>query len=167
MFALPQTAPATKALYRSLIEASLWKPVWCVLGTLLWSTGVSDIQGDGSSMSFLSAVCFCLFTSGSLVATPMVVHALAGAGLSSLAQNVSGVSIPGVGTLSPLKGVQTATKMGKHGFNMGLAVADFATRAFPRANKMVRRIPPLNVPPRSPLFKERKEKNEGKHGRKA
>jgi hypothetical protein len=53
LFVLPQTAGATSGLFRSLIEASMWKPVWCVLGTILWSTGVSDIQSGKNDISFL------------------------------------------------------------------------------------------------------------------
>jgi hypothetical protein len=46
LFVIPATASATGALYRSLIEVSLWKPVWAVIATLLWSLP-TDFSGVG------------------------------------------------------------------------------------------------------------------------
>ncbi len=152
LFVLPQTAGATSALFRSLIELSMWKPIWCVIATLIWSTGVSEIQGSGSSVSFLSAVCFCLISAGSLLCTPMVVHALAGAGLSSMAQNISSIAIPGVGSITPLKAFSKTADMGKRILNSGLTGAELATRQMPKTNYAIQYIPKFNVAPKLPLF---------------
>jgi hypothetical protein len=155
LFVLPQTAAATSALFRSLFELSMWKPVWCVIATLIWSTGVSEIQGSGSNVSFLSAVCFCLIAAGSLLCTPMVVHALASAGLTSMAQNISTIGVPGVGSVTPLKALTTASDMVKRTTNAGFTGADLATRQFPRTNQIVQQVPRFSVPPRKPIFVRR------------
>src|ERR1035438_1208066 len=76
LFVLPQTAGATRALYRAIIEVSFWKIVWSVLATLLWSAALSDINKPGTDISFISAICFNLMLAFSLAVTPKVVHAL-------------------------------------------------------------------------------------------
>lgn len=164
LFVLPQTAGATSALFRSLIEISMWKPVWCVIATLIWSTGISEIQGSGSSVSFLSAVCFCLIAAGSLVCTPMVVHALAGAGLASMAQNISSIGVQGVGTVTPLKSFSTASNIVKGSVNAGLTGADLATRQMPKTNQLVQNLPRFNTPKKPPLlnWKENEKNNDRK-----
>lgn len=89
-YVLPANSGATKALYRSLIEVSLWKITWSVLATLLWSSSLSSLNQPGYEVSFLSAIFMNLMLAGSLVATPMIVHALVGAGITSLAQAAGG-----------------------------------------------------------------------------
>lgn len=162
LFVLPQTAAATSGLYRSLIEISMWKPVWCIIATLVWSTGISEIQGAGSSVSFLSAVCFCLIAAGSLLATPMVVHALAGAGLSSMAQNVSAISVPGVGSVTPIKAASSSWNTMGRIANVGLTGADLATHNHNKVNQVVKQIPRFNVPSRPPVFVTKKPNEGGK-----
>ena len=162
LFVLPATAGATSALYRSLIEASLWKPVWCVIGTLLWSTGISDIQGPASSVSFLTAICFSLMAAGSLVLTPLVVHALAGAGLSSMARSISNVGVDGLGTITPMRAYSTASMMSRRTYNAIHTGSAFLTRPAPRLNRVVSAMPRFKLPPRRPLFeaKDLKKKQE-------
>ncbi len=162
LFVLPQTAAATSGLYRSLIEVSMWKPVWCIIATLVWSTGISEIQAEGSGVSFLSAVCFCLIAAGSLLATPMVVHALAGAGLSSMAQNVSTIAVPGVGSVTPLKTVSSGWNTVGRVANAGLTGAEIATRNHTKVNQVVKQIPRFNVPDRPPVFITKKPNDGGK-----
>ncbi len=161
LFVLPQTAAATSGLYRSLIEVSMWKPVWCIIATLVWSTGISEIQGTSSNVSFLSAVCFCLIAAGSLVATPMVVHALAGAGLSSMAQNVSSIAVPGVGAVTPLKTITSAWNTTGRITNAGITGAEIATRNISKVNHVVKKIPRFNVPEKPPLFVTQEKKKGG------
>jgi hypothetical protein len=155
LFVLPQTAAATSGLFRSLIEVSLWKPVWCVIATLIWSSGISDIQGTTSHVSFLSAVCFCLIAAGSLIMTPMVVHALASGTVSSLASSLGSIGIPGVMNLTAANVASKALTGGGRMYNTGLNAADYATRnTSPRTNQLVHKLPPLNVPPRKRVFSE-------------
>lgn len=142
LFCLPATAAATSALYRSLIEASLWKPVWCVIATLLWSTGVSELQGEASPYSLLSSICFCIIAAGSLVLTPIVVHALAGGGVSAMARSLATLGIDGVTAINPHKAVSTATRWSKRGFDTSLGAAERATgNSFPAINKRLKEMP--------------------------
>lgn len=155
LFVLPQTAGATSGLFRSLIEVSMWKPVWCVIATIIWSSGISEIQGSATNISFLSAICFCLIAAGSLVLTPMVVHSLASGTVSSLASNISSIGIPGVANFTAAGVASKAILGGGRMYNTGLSMADLVTRnSSATANQLVHKLPPLNVPPRKPVFSE-------------
>lgn len=146
LYVLPQTAAATSALYRSLIEIACWKPVWCVIATLLWSTGVSEITGSGSEVSFLSAICFCLIAAGSLLMTPMVVHSLAQGGMTSLAQNLGSISMAGIGTVTAGGAMLKGLKAAGGSYNVGLAASGALTnRYFPKLDKLHQKIPKVQV----------------------
>jgi hypothetical protein len=159
LFVLPQTAGATSALYRSLIEASLWKIVWAVLATLLWSTGVSDVAQHAS---LLSSICFNLILAGSVVLTPFVVHALAGKGVSSMNGTFGSVAVGGLAAFTPTAVVGAGAVAGKKMYNRTLNTADSLTRKhFPRTNKMVKATPRFRVPEKPPVF-EQKDKEKKK-----
>ena len=100
LYVLPVTASATSALFRSLIEVACWKIVWSVIATLLWSSALSQINQDGTQVSFLTAIGFNIILAGSLLLTPFVVHALAGSGLSTMGRDLSSLAIGGM-TISP------------------------------------------------------------------
>jgi len=153
LFCLPATAGATSALFRSLIEVSLWKPVWCVIATLLWSTGVSTIQADTSQYSLLTAICFCIIAAGSLVLTPMVVHALAGGGISTMARSVATLGVDGVTAVTPLTTAAIASRVTKRGYNTGLNAAQRVTQdRFPKLNERLKAAPRFVVRPAPPLL---------------
>ena len=159
LFVLPQTAMATSALYRSLIEACLWKIVWAVLATLLWSTGVSDVAQHAS---LLSAICFNLILAGSLILTPFVVHSLAGKGLSTMNGTFGTIAIGGLTTFTPTAVAGASLATGKKMYNRTLNTADALTRKhFPKTNKVVKSTPRFRVPEKPPLF-EKKDKNQEK-----
>jgi hypothetical protein len=100
LYVLPATAGATKALYRSLFEVSAWKIVWSVLATLLWSAAMSQINNAGNQINFITAVSFNLILAASLLMTPFVVNALAGAGIASMAAQMAGTAA-GAAAFSP------------------------------------------------------------------
>lgn len=100
LYVLPSTAPTTSALFRSLIEIATWKIVWSVIATLLWSSALSQINQQGTQISFLTAICFNVILAGSLLLTPFIVHALAGSGLAAMTKNVGALAIGGL-ALSP------------------------------------------------------------------
>jgi len=163
LFVLPSTASATRGLYQSLFEMSMWKPVWCVIATIIWSTGVSDIQAEGSGVSFLSAICFCLIAAASLVTTPIVVHMLAATGISAMGQTLSRISIPGFGAITPLNSVRQSLTLGKRTANTALLAADISTRKyFPKANEAITQIPKFRTPKGQPIFQKKPHKKEGK-----
>jgi hypothetical protein len=85
LFVLPATAGATKALYKSLIEISCWKIVWAVLATLMWSNALSQINQPATNIHIITVISYSLLLVFSILLTPYAVHALAGAGIASLA----------------------------------------------------------------------------------
>ena len=100
LYVLPATAGATKSLYRSLFEVGAWKIVWSVLATLLWSAALSQINQAESDINFITAVSFNLILAASLLLTPFVVNALAGAGITSLGAQTAGMAA-GAAAFSP------------------------------------------------------------------
>ena len=92
LYVLPATAGATKALYRSLIEVGAWKIVWSVLATLLWSSALSQINDPHNNVNFITALSLNLILAASLLLTPLVVNALAGAGIATLASQTAGLA---------------------------------------------------------------------------
>ncbi len=121
-FILPATAGATKALYRSLIEVCMWKIVWATLAALLWSSALSDM--NKTDINFLTVISFNLILALSLLATPIVVSALASKGMSSMASSAIGTAAMAA-TFSP-------TLVAKKGVSMGVSAGTGAAKAFPR-----------------------------------
>ncbi len=151
LFVLPQTASATKGLYRSLFEAAAWKVVWAVLATLLWSTGVSGV----SDQNVIAAVCFNLILAGSLVLTPLVVHLLAKSGIASMSNSVGSIAIGGLTTLTPAKAATMAASLGKNTYNQALNTAERAATNFPKAHQAIQGMPRFHTPARKPIFQKK------------
>ena len=99
LYVLPATANATKALYKSLFVVASWKLVWSVLATLLWSSALLDLDKLGNEASFLTIIIFNIILAASLLFTPVIVNALMGSGLSSIAPRLGGVATA-AGTLA-------------------------------------------------------------------
>lgn len=116
LYVLPATASATSALFRSLIEVACWKIVWSVIATLLWSSALSQINHDGSQVSFLSAIGFNIILAGSLLLTPFVVHALSGGGLSQMGKDLSSLAIGGM-TISPSRTIGATKSLASKTFS--------------------------------------------------
>ena len=85
LYVLPSTASATKALYRCLFIVASWKIVWSVLAALLWTSALLDLEKISGEISFLTVILLNLMLAASLLLTPLVVKALMGAGVSTLA----------------------------------------------------------------------------------
>ncbi len=111
LYTLPVTASATKALFRSLVEIACWKIVWSVIATLLWSAALSKINGNGSQISFLTAISLNIILAGSLLLTPFIVHALAGSGLATMTRNVGALAIGGL-AITPSSAIAAGRSMG-------------------------------------------------------
>jgi hypothetical protein len=118
LYVLPITASATSALFRSLIEVACWKIVWSVIATLLWSTALSQINQQGTQVSFLTAIGFNIILAGSLLLTPFVVHALASGGLAQMGKDLSSLAIGGM-VLSPGRAVTSAKAIGTKSMDSG------------------------------------------------
>ena len=92
LFILPQTASATGALFRSLVEVSAWKVVWAVLGTLLWSTALRNFENIGDQTNFITVLTYTIMLSLSVICTPLVVRSLFNKGVSGLASTLGGAA---------------------------------------------------------------------------
>lgn len=90
LYVFPQTAGATSALFRSMLEVSLWKICWCVMATLLWSTALSDINKPEANVNWLTSVVLNLMLMISVLLTPKLVRALFIGGLSEMASGTQG-----------------------------------------------------------------------------
>lgn len=146
LYVLPSTAGATKALYRSLIEVSCWKIVWSVLSTLLWSLALSDINKDGHNIPFVTVIFLNLILAGSLLMTPMVVHALAGSGFAGLAQAAGGI-VAGATMAAPFSAVASAVSKGKRTYQRASAVREKISSG---ASKVQQRFFPKTMPRPAP-----------------
>jgi hypothetical protein len=129
-FILPQTAGATKAMFRSLIEVCLWKVLWSVLATLLWSFALSKINQPEANVNFCTVICLNLMLAASVLFTPMIVHSLTGAGLSSFTSGMVGMASaasaihPGSLVANGIKKVAlTSTRTAGKGSKLALSVA--------------------------------------------
>ncbi len=101
LFVLPATASATKALFRSLVEVACWKIVWATLASLLWASVLIEMNSI-NTLDFIKMICINLILGGSLLATPLVVHALGTAGLAGFTRNFTGIATA-AGFLTPMK----------------------------------------------------------------
>ncbi len=159
LYVLPQTAGATKALFRSLIEVSAWKIVWAVLAVLLWSSALSDI--NKTDFDFLSVLCLSLILALSLLLTPLVVHALCGSGIAGISTAMGGLTI--ATSLPAMKMMQYASTAGKSLYNVGRGSAGLATRKyFPKAHRMVKATPKFRHPDKPPIFEHPKKRPQRK-----
>ena len=118
LFVLPATSSATKALYRTIFEVCLWKVVWSVLATLLWSSALNDINAPGKDVNFISVICLNLTLASSVLLTPWVVHALANSGLSGFTRTLGGVAV-GAATISPASVMKAAKSTALKGIERG------------------------------------------------
>lgn len=94
LYVFPTTAGATSALFRSILEVSLWKICWSVIATLLWSTALSDINHD-PNITFLTAFVLNLMLALSVLLTPMVVRSLLTTGTAALSSSLQNMAMAG------------------------------------------------------------------------
>jgi hypothetical protein len=168
LFIIPSTSQATSGLFRSLIEVSLWKPVWAILGTLLWSLSISEINKPQTEINFLSVISLVLILAASLLMTPAIIHFLAGAGVAAIAPNIGRLGMGPVSVapidparvLSKTKGAAVNTT--KRTYNAGLnSSSQLSKKHFPRTHKVLEKIPRIRVPASS-LYIKRNNKKENK-----
>lgn len=147
LYVLPQTAGATKALFRSLIEVASWKIVWSVIATLLWNSALSEINKDGSQVSFLSAIGFNIILAGSLLLTPFIVHALAGHGLAQMGKDLGSLAIGGM-TISPTRTISGTKTLASKAISNGKSY--FTKQKFQSQSKNFMRSK-SNQPPKNKI----------------
>lgn len=122
-FILPQTASLTTGLFRTLFEVATWKIVWCILGTLLWSTALHDFEVKGQN--FITLLALTLMLAFSILLTPIVVRNLISGALSNVATQTAGLAAIGMtaGFASPAA-MAGLTKVGaKKAYGWGFSKA--------------------------------------------
>lgn len=102
LYVFPQTAGATTALFRSILEVSLWKICWSVMATLLWSTALSDINKPDAHVNWLTSIVLNLMLMISVLMTPKLVRALLSGGLSELASGAQGAVMTAASMTPPV-----------------------------------------------------------------
>lgn len=131
-FTLPSTAVATKGLFQSLIEVCLWKLIWSVLASLLWSFALSEINKPEYDVDFFTAILLNLMLAFSVLLTPMLVKSLLKGGLASSASSM-GNMILGAAALTPTGMIGTIKSGGqKIATGMSSENSDEIQRTSPR-----------------------------------
>jgi hypothetical protein len=100
LYIFPQTAGATTAMFKSILEVSLWKICWAVMAALLWSTALSDINTPQANINWLTSIVLNLMLMVSILMTPKLVRALLSGGISELASGVQG-AVMSAASLTP------------------------------------------------------------------
>jgi hypothetical protein len=100
LYIFPQMAGATAALFRSILEVSLWKICWSAMATLLWSMALSNINQPSANVNWLTSIVMNLMLMISILMTPKLVRALVSGGVSELASNAQG-AVMSAASLSP------------------------------------------------------------------
>jgi hypothetical protein len=91
LYVFPQTANATGAMFRSMLEVSFWKICWATMATLLWSMALSNVNQPEAHINWLTSI---------VLMTPKIVRAILGAGFSELSSSAQG-AVMGAASLTP------------------------------------------------------------------
>jgi hypothetical protein len=87
-YVLPATAGATKMLFKSLIEVTIWKCMWAVMGALVWSMAASQINDPKYQMNFVTVIILNLMLFFSLWKVPSITSAFLQSGVSQVASGL-------------------------------------------------------------------------------
>lgn len=88
-FVLPATAGATKMLFKSMIEVTIWKCLWAVMGALVWSMAASQINDPKYEINFVTVIILNLLLFSSLWKVPSLTSAFLQSGVSQMAAGLS------------------------------------------------------------------------------
>jgi hypothetical protein len=110
LYVFPQTAGATPALFRSMLEVSLWKIAWAAMSTLLWSTALSDVNKPEYHVDFLSALVMNLMLALSVLVTPFIVRGFVGSGVATVSSSfqsalMAGAALTPSGVIAKARGL--------------------------------------------------------------
>lgn len=87
-FILPATSGATKMLFKSLIEVTVWKCLWAVMGALVWSMAASEVNDPKYQMNFMTVIILNLLLFFSLWKVPSLTSAFMQSGISQVASGL-------------------------------------------------------------------------------
>ncbi len=150
LYIFPATAGATKSLFRSVIEVSLWKIVWASMAALLWSTALSDINKPEFQIDFLAAIVLNLMLAISVLITPILVKSLLTSGASTVASSLQTMLMAGA-ALTPAAVVAQPKAMAL--FVASKAV-EGSRKSFGRNSKMIKKFTPTQKSPQPPKTPE-------------
>ncbi len=88
-FVLPSTAGATRMLFKSMIEVTVWKCLWAVMGALVWSMAASQINDPKYEINFVTVIILNLLLFASLWKVPSLTSAFLQSGVSQVASGLS------------------------------------------------------------------------------
>jgi len=139
-YILPQTASLTGGLFRTLFEVATWKIVWCVLGTLLWSTALNNFKNSGQG-NFITLLALTLMLAFSLLLTPIVVKSLISGTISDMASKTAGLAAVGLsaGFASPAALTKLTTVGTKKAGSWGLKTTGRGLKAGYKGTKALGR----------------------------
>jgi hypothetical protein len=151
LYIFPQTAGATTAMFKSILEVSLWKICWAVMAALLWSTALSDINKPDANINWLTSIVLNLMLMISILMTPKMVKALLSGGMSDLASGAQS-AVMSAASLTPPVALAKAkaglmflpSKVGGFAKNQASKVASKAwdgVRNSPNAPKFLKKSP--------------------------
>jgi len=87
-FVLPATSGATKMLFKSMIEVTVWKCLWAVMGALVWSMAASQVNDPKYQMNFVTVIILNLLLFFSLWKVPSLTSAFMQSGISQVASGL-------------------------------------------------------------------------------
>ncbi len=145
LYVFPQTAGATRTLFISMIEVSLWKICWAAMSTLLWSTAVSDINDPSANINWLTSIVMNLMLMVSILMTPKLVKMLISGGMSEIASTTQGAVMTAASLTNPALLAKTKAAMlflpKKAGGFAKMQAANGATKAWKESKKFAKSAP--------------------------
>lgn len=87
----PATSKITGNLFRSMCEVASWKICWAILSAMLTALSFGNIyRTDGS---YITLIVMNFVIAIAMLATPMMVHSLAGSGIASMAPAIGAAAV--------------------------------------------------------------------------
>jgi len=87
----PGTSQITKNLFKGMVEVASWKIVWAILGAMLSALSFGDMYR--SEGSYIELIVMNFIIAIAMLATPMVVRSLVGAGLESMSSTIGPATV--------------------------------------------------------------------------
>jgi hypothetical protein len=115
----PNFSAVPKGIFMGMLEITLWKPFWVIMGKILLALGEVD-GGNSDANQWLDSVILNFAIAGLMVSTPMLVHGFLSGQLASIGGSAIQTMVGGMGTAMarlPIKPVQVAADQGKKKFN--------------------------------------------------
>jgi hypothetical protein len=110
----PSFSSIPKGIFTGMLELSLWKPVWVILGRVLIAIGFTETPEDPSQWFNTAVMNFAV--AGLMASTPMLVHGFLSGTLASIGGSTIQTMISGAGTAltkTPMAAIQSGVSWGR------------------------------------------------------